>query len=185
MRKSTSMLAAVILCLGLLAASALYYEGVPRGGTGTSARSGTLSSQATLVESNVTINGTKYWSGTLTLFYNLTSISFGGVTFNFSDPCNYHPSGVLVCRDKLVNMWCSPYPYIVATICQEPLPQVKMVFADGSMEYFNKATMINGTMWSDFPRSYPWFTSHLNPRVGIELNTNHAPPDTLTLLVSA
>jgi hypothetical protein len=141
---------------------------------------------------SMTVNGTKYWALNVTLTNNLPAIQFSSVTFIFSYPCNHAtpppPGGGLGQGCSHVTFTTVTCPNgSVSQLCQSNLPQIQVVFHDGTTEYFNNATIIQGVITYDSQKEANrlYFTIHSDPRVGIEWVTDHAPPDTLLLLVSA
>ncbi len=121
----------------------------------------------------------------MTLSDNSTTYMFEGITFSFSYPCNLAANPLESCAKVTPTIVsCTTEPTGYAIYCQGTLPQIEITFSDGKVEYFNEATTINGVVTYDRPASYPWFSVHSTPRVGIEFDKNHAPPDTLLLMVS-
>ena len=139
---------------------------------------------------SVVVNGAKYWTKSLTLTDNLTIIRFSGIVFNFSYPCNLTapppPQGGIgqICNRVTFTTISCPSG---TQPCQGSLPQVRITFPNGTGEYFNSATIIQGVITYDSQKlaNHVYFTTHTNPEVGIEWVTDHGPPDTLLLLVSA
>lgn len=171
-----SMTVAAILVVVAVGSLLLYYNGQGRG------------------TQSVSINGTKYWAVNVTLTDNLTSIRFSGVTFDFSYPCNSATpppptggEGQGCANVTFIIVQCPNGAFAGAQYCEGNLPKIQVVFPDGTTEYFNNATTVQGviTYNSRIAPSRLWFTVHSGPRVGIELVTDHAPPDTLLLLVRA
>ncbi len=135
----------------------------------------------------VTLNGNTYYSTTVPISANLTTLTFKGIGFTFtlgiqeelSPPQPYTQFSGLT----RVTVPCPPGVQGGAELCTEFLPQIQVSFPDGSVEYFNRATIVNTTVTYHPPASYPWFSTHTDPRVAIMLNTN-SPTASLTLYVS-
>lgn len=135
----------------------------------------------------VTLNGQSYWSTTVPVEYNLTSLTFRGVKFDFAYGFSLEGSWgpyTHITHSTQVTAPCPPGVAGGASLCSQFLPQVQVSFSDGSAEYFNRAAAANTTLTFHPPSSYPWFSTHTSPQVAIMLNTN-APTASLTLYVSA
>lgn len=141
---------------------------------------------------SVVINGTKYWATNVTLTESLTTVQLRGVTFNFSYPCDLAapppPTGGLGQGCANVTFTTIPCNTNGAQFCQGNLPEVQIVFPDGTNAYFNNATTIKGVITYDSMKilNHIYFTAHSGPRVGIEwLYDSATHSDNLLLLVSA
>jgi hypothetical protein len=136
-------------------------------------------------ETTVTLNGSTYYSTTVPVLWNLTTLTFKGIVFSFTlglAEQNFAPYTRIQGMTG-VTVPCPPGTEGGIELCTEFLPQIQVSFPDGSVEYFNKATVVNTSVTYERPTSYPWFSIHTDPRVAIMLNTN-APTASLTLYVS-
>ena len=157
--------------------------------SGTEGTSATPDGSATVTLSGgttVTLDGSTYYSTTVPLLANLTTLSFKGIGFSFTLGLVAEQGFGLYTQIqgmKGVTVPCPPGVQGGAQLCTEFLPQIGVSFPDGSVEYFNQATVVNTSVTYHPPASYPWFSTHIDPRVAIMLNTN-APTASLTLYVS-
>lgn len=134
----------------------------------------------------VTVDGSAYYSTTVPVTYNMSTLTFKGVRFDFAYIFTETPAVGPYKNWRNVTSVTAPCPPGAmggASLCSEGLPQVQVTFPDGSVEYFNRATAVSSTVTYQRPSSYPWFSTHRNPEVAIMLNTN-APTASLTLYVS-
>ena len=149
-------------------------------------RSGTKETTTTLNGSaTVTLNGGIYYFTTVPVLANLTTLTFKGVVFSFTlglAEQDFAPYTRIQGMTR-VTVPCPPGIPGGAELCTEFLPQIQVSFPDGSVEYFNRATVVNTSVTYHPPSSYPWFSTHTDPQVAIMLDTN-SPTASLTLYVS-
>ena len=138
----------------------------------------------------ISINGTEYQVLNVTLTNNAASIRFNNVVFNIRYPCDLNLSGPPL-NDSLS---CANVTYVrfACTVlgsggfCTGSLPQVQVIFPDGTTECFSRATVAQGWITYDGQKtaSHIYFKALANPTVGIEWVAGAPPPDQLLLFVS-
>ena len=132
-----------------------------------------------------TLDGKSYYMITVPVSPGLDALLLRGVEFNFSFGIQENlsmPYSQFRGATSVV-VQCPPEVQGASGSCYEFLPQIQITFPDGGVEYFNRATIANGSVTYDQPASYPWFSTHTNPQVAVVLNAG-TQPASLTFYVS-
>jgi hypothetical protein len=132
------------------------------------------------------LDGRNYWSYTVPVEYNMTTLTFRGVRFDFAYAISEASFSAYteISHGTTVTSPCPPGAMAGASLCSQFVPQVRVAFPDGTVEYFNQATAANKTLTYQPPSSYPWLSAHVSPQVAIMLNTD-APTASLSFYISA
>ena len=141
------------------------------------------------------LNGRTFRFVTIAFAANLNTVRFEHINFTlslgFMEGIGSKFRNMSMSDSSLITIWCPDAESLDGlSLCSENLPQIRISFPDGTVEYFNNATVSRGETASRMiiafhpPTSNPWFTAHTGPQVAISINTN-APTDSFTLYVSS